>query len=322
MLCPIASSWLSLLRVCFRICDLHDIRTDRVTGTGGSFFNALLAKIFHDKSSRTILVVCHTDEGLDRCLENLLDIGVPGSHILRLGDGTTSRTKKLALRKLQGKRKNRPKLKNADWKEVNSLRSESHVLRDRLDQLFDKYKDHRPRPQEFLDYLEFEDPEFFTAFDVPKNKDGKRFKNLGPFYLYQRWLAGKHDAGDLEDTPQESAAAPRIWGMSSPDREETRTRWRQGMLRELVEELFEVGAEYNAVLESIEQRLRGNLATTLIGRKIVGCTVEMVGKYNDDIQATKPGVVVIEEAGRVLEGYVLAALAPQTEQLVLIGDHR
>ena len=32
-------------------------------------------------------------------------------------------------------------------------------------------------------------------------------------------------------------------------------------------------------------------------------------------------IVVVEEAAEVLEAHVLAALAPQTQHLILIGDH-
>ncbi len=34
-----------------------------------------------------------------------------------------------------------------------------------------------------------------------------------------------------------------------------------------------------------------------------------------------PQIVVCEEAAEVLEAHVLACLSPQTEQLILIGDH-
>jgi hypothetical protein len=38
--------------------------------------------------------------------------------------------------------------------------------------------------------------------------------------------------------------------------------------------------------------------------------------------ASQVGVILVEEAGEVLEAHVLAALTPSTKQLIMIGDHQ
>ena len=40
------------------------------------------------------------------------------------------------------------------------------------------------------------------------------------------------------------------------------------------------------------------------------------------LDAVRPGVVLVEEAGEILESHILTALGPETKQLVLIGDHK
>jgi superfamily I DNA and/or RNA helicase len=45
------------------------------------------------------------------------------------------------------------------------------------------------------------------------------------------------------------------------------------------------------------------------------CTLE-------DICQAAPGIVLLEEAGEILESHVLAAMTQGTKQLILIGDHR
>ncbi len=102
---------------------------------------------------------------------------------MRLGDTTTPGTKNLSLRKLQAKKKNRPKLKKADWLEIDSLMSKALAAHDDLDELVDNYCDYRPGLQEILDYIEFEAPEYFSNFRVPKDKDGRNVKGRGPLYL-------------------------------------------------------------------------------------------------------------------------------------------
>ena len=44
-------------------------------------------------------------------------------------------------------------------------------------------------------------------------------------------------------------------------------------------------------------------------------------EYNPETRRTQVGVILVEEAGEVLEAHVLAALTPATKQLIMIGDH-
>jgi Rad3-related DNA helicase len=64
-------------------------------GTGKSFIGALLAKAFHDHTKSKILVMCYTNHALDQFLEDLLDIGIDRSAIVRLGAKSTQRTNRL-----------------------------------------------------------------------------------------------------------------------------------------------------------------------------------------------------------------------------------
>lgn len=59
---------------------------DKCSGTGKSFIGALTAKILHLFTKKTILVVCFTNYALDQFLEELLEIGIPESTMLRLGN--------------------------------------------------------------------------------------------------------------------------------------------------------------------------------------------------------------------------------------------
>lgn len=39
------------------------------------------------------------------------------------------------------------------------------------------------------------------------------------------------------------------------------------------------------------------------------------------VNALHPAVIMVEEAGEVLEAHLLASLSAQTQQLIMIGDH-
>jgi superfamily I DNA and/or RNA helicase len=44
--------------------------------------------------------------------------------------------------------------------------------------------------------------------------------------------------------------------------------------------------------------------------------------YTEDIRKASPGIILVEEAGEILESHILTAMTPATKQLILIGDHK
>jgi hypothetical protein len=56
--------------------------------------------------------------------------------------------------------------------------------------------------------------------------------------------------------------------------------------------------------------------------RIIGCTTTGAASYRESLAAAKPGIVMVEEAGEILEAHVLSSLSPVTKQLVMIGDHK
>ncbi|XP_067125252.1 NFX1-type zinc finger-containing protein 1-like [Centruroides vittatus] len=56
--------------------------------------------------------------------------------------------------------------------------------------------------------------------------------------------------------------------------------------------------------------------------KIVGMTTTGASKYRSIVQKLKPKIVVVEEAAEVLEAHIVTSLTPDTEHLILIGDHQ
>jgi superfamily I DNA and/or RNA helicase len=56
--------------------------------------------------------------------------------------------------------------------------------------------------------------------------------------------------------------------------------------------------------------------------RIIGCTTTGAAKYSSQIRAAAPSIVLVEEAGEILESHVLTAMSSATKQLILIGDHK
>ncbi|KAL9937163.1 hypothetical protein V8E36_003572 [Tilletia maclaganii] len=59
----------------------------------------------------------------------------------------------------------------------------------------------------------------------------------------------------------------------------------------------------------------------LQGAQIIGATASGAARASALLKAVRPRVVLVEEAGQVLESHLLATLIPSIEHLILIGDH-
>ena len=55
---------------------------------------------------------------------------------------------------------------------------------------------------------------------------------------------------------------------------------------------------------------------------IVGFTTTGASKYNRIIKKLRSKIIIVEEAGEVMEGHIIAALTKHTQHLILIGDHK
>ena len=301
----------------YRLLRLQDL------GTGKSFIGALVAKVLHDSTSQKILVICFTNHALDQFLEDLMDIGIPSSAMVRLGGKSTDRTKPLMVREQAS-----GKLDASQWSQINKLKEKLVLHEARLRDTFQRFLAVNLEKKQLMEFLEFfpEELPFFNAFTIPKQQEdgmtrvGKGGKAMAPDYLLDRWIAGEKDAGSLQNCIHNGAAA--IWKMTRESRKTALTRWQTAILDELVDEIRNTGRDFNLVQTELDRVFGERDASTIQTKRIIACTTNGAAKYSQAIQAASPGVVLVEEAGEILEAHVLTSLGPQTEQLIMIGDHK
>ncbi|KAB8301571.1 hypothetical protein EYC80_003415 [Monilinia laxa] len=292
-------------------------------GTGKSFIGALGAKIIHDFTGETILVVCYTNHALDQFLEDLLDIGIPASDMIRLGAKSTARTKELSLRAQSSS-----KLNSSQWDKINKLEASLQQHKVRLENAFKRYSSMNVSKQQILDYLEFLDGDlpFFDTFLVPvttkdgMTKIGRKGKALDKFYLLNRWIRKMSDAGILKGTQSESSNM--VWAIRGESRPDIINGWTSAIIEEMVEEMHKIGRQFNADQSEKQGLLDQRDVNTIKSKRIIGCTTTAAAKYSNAIQAALPGVLLVEEAGEILEAHIFTALGKTTQQLIMIGDHQ
>ncbi|KAI9640526.1 hypothetical protein NHQ30_011272 [Ciborinia camelliae] len=297
--------------------------TQNFLGTGKSFIGALAAKILYIFTSEIILVVCYTNHALDQFLEDLLDIGIPPEHMIRLGPKFTSRTEKLLLREQKASR-----LDNSQLDRIRKLDDNLQQHKVRLESAFKRYHSTNVSKQQILDYLEFlpGDLPFFETFLVPvTTKDGmtqvgKKGKVMDRFYLLNRWIRKLTNAGTLQYS--QPKFSEKVWKISPESRPGIVSGWISAIMEEMVDEIYQIGKQFNADLAEKQAILDQRDANTIKSKRIIGCTTTFAAKHSAAIQAAAPGVLLVEEAGEILEAHILTALGKDTQQLILIGDHQ
>ncbi|KAI9573103.1 hypothetical protein HD554DRAFT_1141974 [Boletus coccyginus] len=287
-------------------------------GTGKSFIGALLAKAIHDKTAQTILVVCYTNHALDQFLGDLLEYDIPDQSIVRLGGRSNQSTDHLALHK-------QPRGRFPyNWQEIKVLKSTASSRESTLRNHFDTLLDTGDR--NLLVYLEHEYDEFYDAFYVPLETEdgmtrvGRNGQAIDSRYLLSRWMLGQ-DAGVLSGEPHVQASA-RIWGMSRSARQQLLDKWRHELITDKLELISDSGRSYNTLQDKIKQQFASATVATLQQKRIIACTTTGAAIYADALQQVGPEVLLVEEAGEILESHILTALSHNVDQMILIGDHK
>jgi hypothetical protein len=210
---------------------------------------------------------------------------------------------------------------------IQNQKEQSESYHDALMENINQFAAARSTEDALLSYLELsEDSEFFDAFTLPEEEDGmtrvgKHGKKIDDLYLINLWCTGLQ-AGIFEESAVRDY--PRIWEMDYESRQASRARWIQEMMTEHVSDIVNLVEKFNECQERLGRLFAQRNAYIIKSKRIriIGCTTTGAAMYQHDIQQTSPGVILVEEAGEILEPHTLTAMTSETKQLILIGDHK
>ena len=276
----------------------------------------------YENSAENILVLCYTNHALDQFLEDILDIDVPSDVMLRLGSKSTPRTKSLGLYDQAGAYRRSQQA----WDLLKTNLVRTNLLENDIQKKSSSFENLRVSAKDVLEYLQFadEDPEFFLAFSIPESDDemsqvDEKGKTVGPLYLFSRWLGGL-DAGVFKN--QVRAEHEHIWKMNRTQRSQCYQTWTRGFYEEHAFMLQDLMKDYDRCNEQLTEIRNENLAQVIQQKRIIGCTTNAAARHKEILMNAKPGIILVEEAGEILESHILTALSSRTKQLVLVGDHQ
>jgi len=233
--------------------------------------------------------------------------------MLRLGSQSTPRTDPL---RLKHHKRGFPLNQSA----IDELKGELELLRQNAESAFEPYL----RPKDLMDYLEVEEPKYFKAFYVQESEDGWQIagadsKAIGPDYLLDKWAKGDLPGAFAKSIIESN---PDVWEMPLKKRKCLVQQWNEALLEESVQELSKNADKFNHCQQNLEREFNSNTPSILRSKRIVGCTTTAVSMHRRDIRKFNPNILLVEEAGEILESHVLMSMGPETSQMILIGDHK
>lgn len=290
-------------------------------GTGKSFIGALIAKILHDHTKENILVLSYTNHALDQMVVDIQRAGIPSDSIVRLGGKFNASTQALSM----SAQPKTYRMSGQTYAMIQDEKNQAEAYHDALLQKLTRFVKHGVSDLSMLDYLEFsDDSEYFDAFTLPESDEGevivgRNNKQLERSYLFERWSRGAN-AGIFNKHALQNYSE--VWKIEPGARLELQTKWEREIIEEQVAEISTLAAKYDESYDRTQQLFRLKDSHVISNKRIVACTTTGAAKYADDIQKAAPGIILVEEAGEILESHILTAMTPATKQLILIGDHK
>ncbi|KAF5326320.1 hypothetical protein D9611_000022 [Ephemerocybe angulata] len=115
-----------------------------------------------------------------------------------------------------------------------------------------------------------------------------------------------------------------IWDMSITERQVLHKYWENDVLTRRAathEEDFDALRRQHEKAQKVYNECKDEMKRQLLkNTDIVGCTTTGAARLSSLLKVIAPRILLVEEAGQVLEAHILGSLVPSVEHLVLIGD--
>jgi hypothetical protein len=293
-------------------------------GTGKTFIGGVIARIIRENTNESILCVCYTNHALDQFLEHMLDAGE--KRIVRIGG--RSRSTQVAPYQLRELSRQQPRLHIGALRQVDA---QLYKMQEEIEEQILLLK--QPVTWEFplggiKLLLDVAYPLFSQYLRIPDLVDGfdlvgRGNRKVSKDFLFETWKGGDRvpewlDACMPVDDPSGFLA---FWTLDLVDRRSLLELWRAQILQPEVNELISVTDRFNDLMAEKQMIKRAIDGDILAQARVIGVTTTGAAQYREMLSEKAAGVVVVEEAGEVLEAHVLSSLSVATKHLILIGDH-
>jgi len=144
-------------------------------------------------------------------------------------------------------------------------------------------------------------------------------------YTIRTWLCGdNHLLGidrQLRSVEELLEAETNVWEMSMSERKSVLSFWMEDYRESRMKKFLSAHQEYRKTKRSHDDARQEIDLRCLEEANVIGITTSGLAQHLNLLKRVPIKVVLIEEAGEVLEAHVLTALLPSIEHAILIGDH-
>jgi hypothetical protein len=287
-------------------------------GTGKSYTGVALMKVLMKNKAAArlgpVICVTFTNHALDQILEHLVDADV--NQVIRIGSRSKSeRLLPLNLRTVAQKEDLTKLEKRERWQYKNEIRKFGRLISDGLGQVQHAYSD-----QSVLAFLKEKYPDFHTQLLEPE-VDEEGFELVRPKNApkgLEAWL----QSGPQQPSPPRDDFDLDLFSLRTAERRKLYTGWKEEIMSPIRRSLLANLKAYEDVKVQID-RIRAEVDLRVLkNANVIGVTTSGLARNLGLLRRLNSKILLVEEAGEVLEAHLLTAMLPSIEHAILIGDHQ
>jgi hypothetical protein len=287
-------------------------------GTGKSYTGVALMKVLLANKTAAnlgpVICVTFTNHALDQILEHLVYANV--KQIIRIG--SRSKSERLVPLNLRTVAQNEDLTKlerRMRWQSKKDIATYSSMVDAVLLQMQDAYSD-----GSVLKFLRDSYPDQFDQLNQP-DMDEDEFEFVRskktPSSL-QAWLSNAprsfvkpHYGTDVD-----------LFSLGRAERQKVYAGWKQEIMEPIKRSLLANIKAYEDAKSEID-RIRADVDIRVLAKaNVIGVTTSGLARNLSLLRRLNSKVLLVEEAGEVLEAHLLTAMLPSIEHAILIGDHQ
>ena len=287
-------------------------------GTGKSYTGVALMKVLMANKAAAklgpVICVTFTNHALDQILEHLVDAEV--DQVIRIGSRSKSeRLIPLNLRTV-AQREDLTKLEKRErWQYKQEIEKFGRLVNASLYQM--RYAD---TEQSVLAFLKEKYPDYHDQLSEPDiDEDG--FELVGPRNApkgLRGWLQGVPRLS----SPLKDGVDLDLFSLNIVERENMYLGWKEEIMDPIQRSLLANLKAYEDVKVGLD-RIRAEVDLRVLSRaNVIGVTTSGLARNIGLLRRLNSKVLLVEEAGEVLEAHLLTAMLPSIEHAILIGDHQ
>jgi AAA domain-containing protein len=288
-------------------------------GTGKSYTGVALIKVLLKIKTRAnlgpIMIVSYTNHALDQMLEHLIGSGI--HQIIRLGSRSKSDLlQELNLNQVVQKNSLATKTEKRQKWECHSQLDEARISIAKLS----KQLKQATSWSSISRYLESHNPEQLQQLEGIDNEGFQEVRHKSKKSPLSNWLNGNTSDDGQPKRPIQITRNLPLFQLSHGERRELLLFWISEIKNPLAKEVRAHVADYVEAQERLRDIKHEEQLRCLREADIIGVTSSGLARNLSLLKHVKSKVVVIEEAGELLEAHTLTSFLPHVEHAILIGD--